>query len=153
MSSRLFQNIRERLGLAYSVFSELNPYRDTGCLAVYAGTSVQSARKVIACIMDEFKRLKQELVGAEELQRSKDYMKGSLMLSLESTNARMANLARQEMYFGRFFSLDELIENLERVTVEDIQRISQSFFDSRQIALTVLGSLDGFRIGRRDLSC
>jgi predicted Zn-dependent peptidase len=92
-------------------------------------------------------------VGAEELQRSKDYMKGSLMLSLESTNARMANLARQEMYFGRFFSLDELIENLERVTVEDIQRISQSFFDSRQIALTVLGSLDGFRIGRRDLSC
>jgi predicted Zn-dependent peptidase len=153
MSSRLFQNIRERLGLAYSVFSELNPYRDTGLLAVYAGTSVQSARKVIGCIMDEFKRLKQELVGEDELQRSKDYMKGSLMLSLESTNSRMANLARQEMYFGRFFTLDELIENLERVTVHDIQRISQAFFDPRQIALTVLGNLDGFRIGRRDLNC
>jgi predicted Zn-dependent peptidase len=153
MSSRLFQNIRERLGLAYSVFSELNPYRDTGCLAVYAGTSVQSAPKVIACIMDEFKRLKREKVAEDELRRSKDYMKGSLMLSLESTNARMANLARQEMYFGRFFSLDELIDNLERVTADDIQRVSQAFFDSRQIALTVLGSLDGFRIGRRDLSC
>jgi predicted Zn-dependent peptidase len=65
----------------------------------------------------------------------------------------MANLARQEMYFGRFFSLDELIENIERVTVEDIQRISRAFFDPKQIALTVLGSLSGFRVGRRDLSC
>ncbi len=153
MSSRLFQNIRERLGLAYSVFSELNPYRDTGCLAVYAGTSVESARKVIGCIMDEFCRLKREPVGEEELQRAKDYMKGSLMLSLESTNSRMANLARQEMYFGRFFSLDELVDSIDRVSTGDVQRISRVFFDSRQIALTVLGRLDGFRIGRRDLTC
>jgi predicted Zn-dependent peptidase len=153
MSSRLFQNIREKLGLAYSVFSELNPYRDTGCLAVCAGTSVQSAPKVIACIMEEFIRLKQEPVPEDELQRAKDYMKGSLMLSLESTNSRMANLARQEVYFGRFFSLDELLERIERVTAGDIQRISQTFFDPRQIALTVLGNLDGFRIGRRDLNC
>lgn len=153
MSSRLFQNIREKLGLAYSVFSELNPYRDTGCLAVYAGTSIQAARKVIGCIMDEFRRLKQEPVEAEELRRSKDYMKGSLMLSLESTNSRMANLARQEIYFGRYFSLDELVQNIERVTPEDILRISHTFFDPRQIALTVLGSLDGFRVSRRDLNC
>jgi predicted Zn-dependent peptidase len=153
MSSRLFQNIRERLGLAYAVFSELNPYRDTGCLAVYAGTSVESARKVVACIMDEFSRLKQERVGDEELRRSKDYMKGSLMLSLESTSSRMANLARQQMYFGRFFSLDELLENIERITADDVQRTAQSFFKPEQIALTVLGSLDGFRIGRRDLKC
>jgi predicted Zn-dependent peptidase len=153
MSSRLFQNIRERLGLAYSVFSELNPYRDTGLLAVYAGTSLAAARKVIGCIMDEFSRLKQEPVGEDELQRAKDYMKGSLMLSLESTNSRMANLARQEMYFGRFFSLDELLDNLTRVTVADIQRISQAFFDPRQIALTILGSLDGFHVTRKDLTC
>jgi predicted Zn-dependent peptidase len=153
MSSRLFQNIRERQGLAYAVFSELSPYRDTGCLSVYAGTSVKSAPKVVQSILTEFRRLKQELVEEEELQRAKDYMKGSLMLSLESTTSRMANLARQEMYFARFFSLDELLDSVERVTAVDVQRIAQSFFDPRQIALTVLGHLDGLRIRREDLVC
>jgi predicted Zn-dependent peptidase len=153
MSSRLFQNIRERQGLAYAVFSELNPYRDTGCLSVYAGTSVKSAAKVVQSILAEFRLLKQELVVDEELRRAKDYMKGSLMLSLESTNSRMANLARQEMYFGRFFGLDELLESVERVTAGDVQRIACNFFDPRQIALTVLGSLDGLRIHREDLDC
>jgi predicted Zn-dependent peptidase len=153
MSSRLFQNIRERQGLAYSVFSELIPYRDTGCLSVYAGTSVKSAAKVVQSILMEFRRLKQEFVEPEELQRAKDYMKGSLMLSLESTTSRMANLARQEMYFTRFLSLDELLESVERVTAEDVQRIARTFFDPRQVALTVLGHLDGLRIGREDLVC
>jgi predicted Zn-dependent peptidase len=153
MSSRLFQNIREKLGLAYSVFSELSPYRDTGCLAVYAGTSLKSARKVVDCVMAEFARLKQESVLEEELRRAKDYMKGSLMLSLESTGSRMANLARQQMYFGRFFSLDELIQNIERITSDDVQSIARIFFDPKHVALTVLGSLNGFRITRDDLAC
>jgi predicted Zn-dependent peptidase len=153
MSSRLFQNIRERQGLAYAVFSELNPYRDTGCLSIYAGTSVESAPKVVASIIKEFRQLKQEPVGEEELRRAKDHLKGSLMLSLESTSARMSNLARQEMYFGRFFSLDEMVESIEQVTGEDVQRIARTFFDPKQIALTVLGNLDGFRISRDDLAC
>jgi predicted Zn-dependent peptidase len=153
MSSRLFQNVREKLGLAYAVFSELNPYSDTGCLSVYAGTSTASARKVVACIVNEFSRLKREPVPKEELQRAKDYMKGSLMLSLESTGARMANLARQEICFGRFFTLDELVESIERVTADDVQRIARTFFEPRQIALTALGHLNGFRISRGDLAC
>jgi predicted Zn-dependent peptidase len=153
MSSRLFQNIRERQGLAYAVFSELSPYSDTGCLSVYAGTSAKSARKVVDSILSEFRRLKEEEVGEEELRRSKDYMKGSLMLSLESTNSRMANLARQEMYFGRFFGLDELLQSIERVTAADVMRISRAFFDPKQIALTVLGNLNGFKIGREELAC
>ena len=153
MSSRLFQNIRERQGLAYAVFSELSPYRDTGCLSVYAGTSVESARKVVESILSEFGQLKQQRIGEEELRRAKDYMKGSLMLSLESTSSRMANLARQELYFGRFFNLDELIESIERVAADDVQRTAQDLFDPRRIALTVLGNLDGFRIGREDLAC
>ena len=153
MSSRLFQNIRERQGLAYAVFSELNPYRDTGCLSIYAGTSVESAPKVVASIMKEFRQLKGEPVNDEELRRAKDHLKGSLMLSLESTSSRMSNLARQEMYFGRFFSLDEMVEAIETVTAEDVQRIAQTFFDPKQIALTVLGNLDGFKIGREDLAC
>jgi predicted Zn-dependent peptidase len=153
MSSRLFQNIRERRGLAYAVFSEINPYRDTGCLAVYAGTSIENARQVIRLILEEFSKLKQERVQEEELRRAKDNMRGSLMLGLESTTSRMANLARQDLYFGRFFSLDEMAESIERVTADEVQEIAQQFFDQRQIAVTVLGNLDGFRIGREDLNC
>ena len=153
MSSRLFQNIRERQGLAYAVFSELNPYRDTGMLSIYAGTSLESARQVVESILNEFKQLKQESITDEELRRAKDHLKGSLMLSLESTSSRMSNLARQEMYFGRFFSLDELTESIEQVTAAGVQRIARTFFDQKLIALTVLGNLDGFRIGREDLVC
>ena len=95
MSSRLFQNIRERQGLAYSIYSDLNPYRDTGCLAVYAGTSLASASKVVQSVIGEFRKLKTEPVAEEELSRSKAQLKGSLMLSLESSTSRMSNLARQ----------------------------------------------------------
>src|ERR1017187_140258 len=150
MSSRLFQNIRERQGLAYAVFSELSAYRDTGCLSIYAGTSRQSARKVVASIMNEFRQLKEQPVTEEELRRGKDYLKGSLMLGLESSSSRMANLARQEMYFGRFFTLDELVASIESVTAGDVQTIARTFFDTKHIALTVLGNL---RIGREDLAC
>uniref|UniRef100_Q01QF8 Peptidase M16 domain protein n=1 Tax=Solibacter usitatus (strain Ellin6076) TaxID=234267 RepID=Q01QF8_SOLUE len=153
MSSRLFQNIRERQGLAYAVFSELNPYRDTGCLSIYAGTSAESARQVVESITTEFRQLKGDRVGDEELRRAKDHLKGSLMLGLESTASRMSNLARQEMYFGRFFTLDELVESIEAVTAEDVRRIAQTFFDSRQIALTILGNLENFRITREELGC
>jgi predicted Zn-dependent peptidase len=153
MSSRLFQNIRERQGLAYAVFSELSPYRDTGCLSIYAGTSVESARKVVESITREFRQLKEEQVGEEELRRAKDHLKGSLMLGLESTGSRMSNLARQEMYFGKFFTLDELLESIEVVTADDVSRISRKFFDSKQIALTILGNLEKLKIGREDLAC
>jgi predicted Zn-dependent peptidase len=153
MSSRLFQNIRERQGLAYAVFSELNPYRDTGCLSIYAGTSLESAPKVVESIVHEFRDLKERPVADDELRRAKDHLKGSLMLSLESTASRMTNLARQEMYFNRFFTLDELVQSIEAVTSVDVQRIAQTFFDPKQIALTVLGSLENLRIGREDLVC
>lgn len=104
-------------------------------------------------ILNEFRDLKQHAVGEEELRRAKDHLKGSLMLSLESTASRMSNLARQEMYFGKFFTLDELVESIESVTAADVQRIAQTFFDPKQIALTVLGNLESFKIGREDLVC
>jgi predicted Zn-dependent peptidase len=135
------------------VFSELSPYRDTGCLSIYAGTSRQSARKVVASIVNEFRELKEKPVGEEELRRAKDYLKGSLMLSLESTYSRMSNLARQEMYFGRFFTLDELVKSIESVTAADVQTVARTFFDPKQIALTVLGNLENLKIGREDLAC
>ncbi len=153
MSSRLFQNIREKQGLAYSVYSDLNPYTDTGCMMVCAGTSVESVRKLVDSVLKEFIELKQNLVPDEELRRAKDHLKGSLMLSLESTSSRMSNLARQEMHFKRFFTLDELVESIEKVTGADVQHVAQTFFEQKQIALTVLGNLDGLKIGRDDLVC
>jgi predicted Zn-dependent peptidase len=153
MSSRLFQNIRERQGLAYAVFSELNPYRDTGCLSVYAGTSAEAALKVVELVMKEFRDLKANPVPPEELRRAKDHLKGSLMLSLESTTARMANLARQEMYFGKFFSLDEIAARIERVTPEELVEIASEFFRTNQVAVTALGNLNGMKIGREQLNC
>ena len=153
MSSRLFQNIRERQGLAYAIFSDLNPYRDTGCLSVYAGTSRESAGKVVQSVIAEFRNLKNEDVPDEELRRAKDQLKGSLMLSLESSTARMSNLARQEMYFDRFYGLDELIEKIEGVTVEDLRAMANEFFRSESIAVTVLGNLNGLKISREQLAC
>ena len=153
MSSRLFQNIREKQGLAYAVFSELNPYRDTGCLSVYAGTSAEAALKVVELIMKEFRDLKANAVPPEELRRAKDHLKGSLMLSLESTTARMSNLARQEMYFGKFFSLDEIAARIERVTPEEVAEIANEFFRTNQVAVTALGNLDGMKLGREQLDC
>jgi predicted Zn-dependent peptidase len=153
MSSRLFQNIRERQGLAYSIYSDLNPYRDTGCLAVYAGTSLASASKVVQSVVSEFRKLKTEPVPEEELKRSKAQLKGSLMLSLESSTARMSNLARQEMYFDRFYDLDELIEKIEAVTADDLTSLANEFFKTEAVAVTVLGNLPGLKITRDQLAC
>src|SRR5579884_3614791 len=153
MSSRLFQNIREKQGLAYAVYSELNLFSDAGCLSIYAGTAVETARQVIQSVIREMRILKDELIDHEELRRAKDYLKGSLMLSLESTSSRMSNLARQELYFDRFMTLDEMIESIESVTREEVQRIAAEFFQSENIALAMLGRLSGTSISREDLIC
>lgn len=153
MSSRLFQNIRERQGLAYAIYSDLSPYRDTGCLCVYAGTSRESAGKVVQSVVRELFRLKSETVSAEELRRSKDQLKGSLMLSLESSTSRMSNLARQEMYFDHFFTLDELIERIEAVNADDLRAMAEEFFKTESIAVTVLGNLNGLKLTRKQLTC
>jgi predicted Zn-dependent peptidase len=152
MSSRLFQNIRERQGLAYAIYSELNPYRDTGCLSVYAGTSRESAAKVVASIVTEFKQLK-EVVPEDELRRAKDQLKGSLMLSLESSTARMSNLAKQEMYFDHFMGLDEIVDRIETVTAGDLAELAQQFFRTDCIAVTVLGNLKNFELASDSLAC
>jgi predicted Zn-dependent peptidase len=153
MSSRLFQNIREKQGLAYAVYSELSMYRDTGCMAIYAGTAVETCGKVIESIVKEFRELKENLVPAEELRRAKDNLKGSFMLGLESTSSRMGNLARQDLYFQRFFTLDEMLESIEAVSAEQVQQIAREFFNPKNITLAVLGNLGEFRIKREDLDC
>ena len=153
MSSRLFQNVREKQGLVYSIFSELNPYKDTGCLAVYAGTSRESAPKVVQSVMHEFREIKAGGLNEDEVKRAKDQLKGSLMLSLESSTARMSNLARQEMYHDHFMGMDELIARIEEVTLEDVVLIANEMFQQDAIAVTVLGNLNGLKLTREMLEC
>jgi len=153
MSSRLFQNIRERQGLAYAIESDISPYTDSGVLSVYAGTSRESAVQLIRSVCDEFRAVRRDGVSVEELRRAKDHLKGSMMLSLESTSSRMSNLARQELYFGRFFSLDEILAGIEAVTREELQSLAQEYFQTDLIAATVLGPLNGFTLDRSRLSC
>ena len=139
MSSRLFQNIREKRGLAYSVFSGLSAYRDAGNLTIYAGCANEAVEQVIDLCVEELKALKRTPVTDAELRRAKDHLKGSLMLSLENTASRMSHLARQEIYFGRHFSLDETLSGVEAVTAEDVQRVASDVFSDGTLAATVLG--------------
>ena len=143
MSSRLFQNIRERRGLVYSVFSSANSYLDTGNMIVYAATSPESAREVTTLVLEELRRMKEEPVGAAEIQLAKDHLKGNLMLSLESSSSRMSNLARQEIYFGRQFDLDEIIAGIDEVRSADLQALARDLFDPERCTLAVLGNTGG----------
>lgn len=153
MSSRLFQTIREENGLAYAVFSGVNTYTDAGYLSMYAATSPDQFADVIRLGLHEFSRVKNEPVPEAELERAKDQLKVSVMLSLESTSARMSNLARQEIFYRRQFTLDEILERIESVTTEDVQRMANEIFDGSDLAVTAIGQLDGFDIDGVQLSC
>lgn len=153
VSSRLFLKIREQAGLAYSVYSDLSLYADAGCLSVYAGTSLETTRQVISQVLAEFRDLKDNRVQDAELRRAKDHLKGSLMLSLESTSSRMSNLARQHKYFGRTFSLDEITDGIEAVTAEQIRDLALEWFSTEKVSLAVLGDLQGLQIERAELAC
>ena len=151
MSSRLFQTIREERGMAYSIYSDLSPYRDTGTLLVYAGTSAGKALEVVDLILLEFRKLKEKALTHEELTRAKDQLKGNILMGLESSNSRMANLARQEMYFHNFFSVDEVIACIDAVDAAQVQSMAQRLFDPDRIAVTLLGRLDGVKLNRTRL--
>jgi predicted Zn-dependent peptidase len=152
MSSRLFQTIREEHGLAYSVFSGIGAYTDAGYLSVYAATSPDQLSDVIKLSVEQFDKFKNEAVSDAELQRAKDQLKVSIMLSLESTSARMSNLARQEIFFGRQFTLDEMLERIDRVQTQDVQRIAGEIFNGDSLAVTAIGQLGSLDLDREQLA-
>jgi len=139
MSSRLFQNVREKRGLAYAVFSGLSAYRDAGNITIYAGCANEAVPEVVELCVGELRGLKQAPVPSTELRRAKDHLKGSLMLSLENTASRMSHLARQEIYFERHFGLDETLSGVERVSAEDVIRVACDLFANGSLAATIVG--------------
>jgi predicted Zn-dependent peptidase len=144
MSSRLFQNVREKRGLVYSIASGVTAYRDAGNLTVYAGTSLDSVDEVVRLTLLEFRKMKDEPMPADELRRAKDHLKGSLMLSLENTGSRMSHLARQEIYYGRQAGMDETLKKIEDVRADDVQRVANEILVGAP-TMSILGNLKGYR--------
>ncbi len=150
-SSRLFQSIREKRGLAYSIYSGLNLYRDVGTMFIYAAAAPDKTARVVELAVREIAKLCRQAVPAHELRRAKDNMLGSIMLSLESSASRMTQLAQQQIYFDRFYTVEELVREIESVSAEDIRRLSNEIFRRRALALTLLGSQDGRGLEGADL--
>jgi len=141
MSSRLFQEIREKRGLAYSIYSYQASYQDSGLLAVYAGTSTEAYPQVVDLIRAEFARLRQGPVDMAEFHRAKAQLKGNLLLGLESTSSRMTRLGKAEIYFRRYFDLDEIIQGIDEVSPETFAELNRSVFEPDRYALTTIGRL------------
>ena len=141
MSSRLFQRIREKEGLVYTVASYHNGYLHGGYEAIYAACMPKNLKRVLDLTLAEMRNIKRDGATAEELASAKLHLKGSILLSLESTTSRMSGIARQEYYFGRQFSPDEIIEHIDAVTLENIQSVATSIVDPDSMSLTLLGNL------------
>ena len=152
MSSRLFQNVREKRGLAYSVFSGLSAYQDSGALSIYAGCGNEVVAELIDVVVAEIRQMKAGGLDAVELRRAKDHLKGSLMLGLESTSSRMSHLARQEMYRDRTDGLDEMLAAIERVSADDVLKLADRFFFNGSLAVTVLGNVNGLKVTSEQLA-
>ncbi len=150
VSSRLFQEIRERRGLSYSVYSFLSGYSDSGTITVYAGTRAREVRQVLDLIHREIQKLARDGIDSTELTRTKDQMKGSLMLSLESSHSRMNKLAKDELIAGKHTTLEDLIAEINRVTEQQVFETAQTLFTSDRIALTGLGPFSSDQV--RELS-
>lgn len=152
ISSRLFQEVREDKGLAYSVYSYILSHSDTGTLVVYAGTKQEKIVEVIDIILQQFKALKYEPVTESELNFAREHLKGNLLLSLESTDNRMTKLAKNEIYFGRQVSLSEIIRGLELVTSRDIMELCREMFRDDYLTLELLGKVDEISLSPSYLS-
>jgi len=141
MSSRLFQRIREKEGLVYAVSSYHNGYLHGGYEAVYAACAPKNLRRVLNITLEEMKMFKSDGATAKELADAKLHLKGSILLSLESTVSRMSGIARQEYYFGKQFSPDEIIAAIDAVTLDEIRNVAQTVVDPESLSLTVIGNV------------
>ncbi len=142
MSSRLFQEVREKRGLTYSIYSFLSTYTDTGLFGVYAGTTKDEVQQVVDLILLELQALRAGKLGAEDLSAAKEYLRGSMILSLEGSDGRMSKSARDEICFSRHIPLEEVLRDLEGVSEDAIVEVAQEMLDSHPLCLTLLGPID-----------
>ena len=151
MSSHLFQEVREKRGLAYSIYSTSSPFRDFGIAYTYAGISKENLEQVVGLILKEFTRMKKEGLTAAEIERAKEYMKGTTVLGLESTASRMSYIMRSEFYYNRIVTIDEVFEKIDRVRNDDIIRLANQYFKDEYLTLAVIGDLEELPV--KELRC
>ncbi|MCB2186023.1 MAG: insulinase family protein [Deltaproteobacteria bacterium] len=152
MSSRLFQEVRERRGLAYAVYSYLSSYSDTGMLGVYLGVSPSRTVEAIQVVKEEMAAMASGLVDAEELEHAKEHLKGSILLGAENPDSRMSRLAKNEFYFGGHVPLDQVIANIDAVEAAEVSALAGQILDPDRLAVTVLGNLDADRVAQELLA-
>ena len=141
MSSRLFQEIREKRGLVYSVYSFTASHTDDGVLGIYAGTGPEELKELLPVVVDEIKKVCNDLVSEKELQRAKTQLKASMLMSLESSSSTAEILARQMLIYNRIIPVEEMVERIEKVTLEDIRQTAQNIFSSKP-TYALLGAID-----------
>jgi len=146
VSSRLFQEVRERRGLVYSIYSSISSYEDGGLFTVYAGTGHENAPKVVDLILKEIRKMKRAGVSPLELENAKNHIKGSILLGMESTSSRMSRIAKDELYFGRHIPLQTTLREIDKVSGNQISRLTETLFGSRALSLTALGKIDRNRL-------
>jgi predicted Zn-dependent peptidase len=142
MSSRLFQEIREKQGLAYAVYSFMSSHIDTGMFGIYAGVAPQKVQQAVVLILKEIRKLKNEPVGDTELQAAKDFTRGNILLAAESVDNQMVRLAQNEIHFGRNIPIEEIMAGIDSVSRQDILELASRLFDTERLALTLLGPLE-----------
>ncbi|HKJ04463.1 MAG TPA: pitrilysin family protein [Geopsychrobacteraceae bacterium] len=142
MSSRLFQTVREEYGLAYSIYSYLNSHSDVGSLVIYSGTSPEDVPQLLDVTLEQLRGLKNKRIAEEELQRTKEQLKGGLLLSLESSDNRMSRLAKGEIFLGQQYGIHEIIDGIERVTPDIIMQLANSLFVDDSLNLQLIGRVD-----------
>ncbi|UCE82859.1 MAG: insulinase family protein [Deltaproteobacteria bacterium] len=146
MSSRLFQEVRERRGLAYSIYSFLSSHTDSGMMGIYGAVRPDNIKETRAVIRHELRSLKQEPISDVELRAAKEHIKGGIYLAAENTDNRMSRLAKNEMIFGRFVTYEEIEAGLEKVTSEDVQALAQEIFRPEVMSSVLLGQVDGLGV-------
>ena len=139
MSSRLFQNLREQRGLAYSVYSFMSSYIDTGMAGTYTGVNPEKAKESIELILKEMNQLKEARIDKSELRDAKEYIKGNLFLASESIDNQMVRLAQSEINFNKHIPLETVVEKIERVTADDVLELTKVLFQPEHMSLTLLG--------------
>jgi predicted Zn-dependent peptidase len=142
MSSRLFQEIREKRGLAYSVYSFLSLYSDTGTWGVYVGCDNTTTSQVIELSLKEMRNIKTQPVDSAELANAKEYLRGGLYMAAESTENQMTRIAQNEINFGRFVSLKEVEREIDNVTAEGVMALAEEVFHDETLSLMLLGPVD-----------
>jgi predicted Zn-dependent peptidase len=142
MSSRLFQEIRGKRGLAYSIYSYIASYSDSGYLAVYLGVDRESVKESLTLILKEISNIQHQEVPEAELANARDFVKSGLFLSMENMETVMSRIAKNELHFGRYIPLEEVLDSIDRISPDDVLRVGSRIFGSRELTVAALGPLE-----------